>query len=103
MMIKLRPIRAYELLAHDGSTPLATLHRESSWEGLTKLTTAEGQVLIIQTPSSMEESMAVAMAGIGGHLGVVECTLLSGSPSLIGSLLSTAGLLSTPEAGPAPC
>ena len=89
MKIKLRPVQAYELLAPDGAV-LALVHHCSSWEGMAKLSTAEGQTLIIESPGRMEQAMATAFSAFGGELGLVECDLVRASPSLIVGLLTKA-------------
>ncbi len=90
MKIRLKPVKAYELLAPDGRA-VARLVMADSWEGLAKLQTDSGQVLIIERPSFMEQTMAEALGNMGAGDGTIECDLVKASPSLAAELMGAPG------------
>lgn len=83
MKIKLRPVKSYMLVSQD-DRDVALLTVESRWEGLIKLVTADGQVVVCEQPEAMREMMA--SAGVPWLGTIVEADALKMSTELLAQL-----------------
>lgn len=90
MKVRLKPVKAYELLGADGRV-IARLAKVSSWEGMAKLQTDDGKTLVIEEPIGIERMMTEALGAMSGKDGSLEYELVKASPSLIASLQDHSG------------
>lgn len=90
MKIRLRPIQSFELQTETGEV-IGVATEVATWEGMSKLVTADGAIVIIKSPGAMQEGMARALQGFGGGLGLIDVAVVRISPALAAKLTSSQG------------
>lgn len=90
MKIRLRPIQSFELQTETGEV-IGVATEVAEWEGMSKLVTANGDAVIIESPGAVQEGMARALRCFGGDLGLINVAVVRISPTLAAKLISSQG------------